>query len=56
MIVSAFGGAYRGQLTREATHLLAAAPTGSKYERAVRYGRECGISIVSPHWSVRLGA
>jgi hypothetical protein len=52
--VSAFGGQYRRELTREVTHLIAVSENGGsqsqKYEMAIKFGTELGIAIVLPHW------
>jgi DNA replication regulator DPB11 len=40
------GGQYRGNLTREVTHLIAKVPSGPKYT----YAGEWGIKIVSIEW------
>ena len=40
------GGQYHGDLTRDVTHLIAAAPHGAKYTHA----KQWGISVVSLRW------
>ena len=40
------GGEYRGDLTKEVTHLVAHSPTGEKY----RYAKSWGIQTVSIEW------
>lgn len=40
------GGQYRGNLTKEVTHLIAKVPSGPKYT----YAREWGIKTVSVEW------
>ena len=40
------GGEYRGNLTKDITHLVAKEPAGKKYE----FARQCGIRVVSLEW------
>jgi DNA replication regulator DPB11 len=44
--VKANGGEYRGDLTKEITHLIAYAPSGQKY----RYAKQWGMKIVTIEW------
>lgn len=45
-LISDNGGQYRGNLTKEVTHLIAKLPSGPKYT----YAGEWGIKIVSVEW------
>ena len=45
-LISANGGSYHGNLTKEVTHLIAKVPSGPKYT----YAGEWGIKIVSVEW------
>ena len=40
------GGDYRGNLTKDVTHLIAKEPTGNKY----KYAREWNIKIIAVEW------
>lgn len=44
--IIANGGDYRGDLTREVTHLIAKSPAGKKYE----YAGAWGVKVVSTEW------
>ncbi|KAL9051998.1 MAG: hypothetical protein Q9162_005663 [Coniocarpon cinnabarinum] len=45
-VVTANGATYHGDLTKVVTHLIAAAPTGKKYE----YATQWGIKLVTIEW------
>ena len=45
-LITSNGGEYRGNLTKDVTHLIARVPSGSKYT----YAGEWGIKIVSDEW------
>lgn len=45
-LISNNGGEYRGNLTKEVTHLIAKVPAGNKYT----YAGEWGIKIVAVEW------
>lgn len=45
-VINGNGGQYRGNLTKEVTHLIASAPSGDKYEHAGLWG----IKAVSLEW------
>lgn len=56
--ITALGGQWRTGLTKEVTHLFALTTGSLKYETAMHYKEEVGITILVPHWfddSVRLG-
>ena len=44
--IQSHGGDYRGNLTKDVTHLVAKEPTGTKYA----YAKQWGIKIVSVEW------
>ena len=44
--INEHGGEYRGNLTKDITHLVAKEPAGKKYE----FARQCGMKIVSLEW------
>lgn len=44
--ITSNGGEYKGNLTKDITHLIAKAPSGTKYT----YGGDWGIKIVSIEW------
>ena len=45
-LINEHGGEYRGNLTRDVTHLIAKEPAGNKYT----YAGQWGIKIVSAEW------
>lgn len=45
-LINSNGGDYRGNLTKDVTHLIARVPSGSKYT----YAGEWGVKIVSIEW------
>ena len=45
-LINENGGEYRGNLTRDVTHLVAKEPTGQKYS----YAGQWGIKVVSVEW------
>lgn len=45
-LINEYGGEYRGNLTRDVTHLIAKEPAGNKYT----YAGQWGIRIVSVEW------
>lgn len=44
--INANGGEYRGNLTKDVTHLIAKEPSGQKYN----YARQWGIKVVAVEW------
>lgn len=48
-LVNCNGGEYRGNLTRDITHLIAKVPSGTKY----KYATEWGIKVVAVEWLVQ---
>lgn len=46
-LVNGNGGQYKGDLTKDVTHLIAKVPSGKKYEHAIRWG---GIKVVGVEW------
>lgn len=48
-LVNCNGGQYRGNLTKDVTHLIAKVPSGNKY----KYAMEWGIKVVGVEWLVQ---
>lgn len=56
--ISALGGQWRSALTKEVTHLFALSTGSAKYQTAIHFKGDMGLTVVVPHWfddCVRLG-
>lgn len=48
--VESLGGAWRRELTKECTHLIALTDSGDKYEAWLELGEELGMVCILPDW------